>query len=66
MKIMVDEIQSSDESDGVRWMIGNTGHFCVRNQYSQLRSHRVFPFKFMWKLKISTKSKGFHVAGAEE
>ena len=36
MKIMVDEIQLSDESDGVRWMIGNTGHLCVKNQYSQL------------------------------
>lgn len=43
----------------VSWKIGSKGQFKVSELYSHLRSHGVFPQKFMCKLKIPLKVKVF-------
>ena len=59
MKEMVDQVQLNDNSDRVRWRIGSSGKFSVKDLYFHLRSGGVFPHIFMWKLKVPLKVKVF-------
>jgi hypothetical protein len=56
---MVNEIQLSDEAGRVRWKIGSSGVFRVKDLYLQLRAEGSFPQKFLWKIKIPMKVRIF-------
>jgi hypothetical protein len=47
MKKLVDNIQLSDEKDKVKWKIGTSGNFRVKDLYLQLRAEGSFPQKFL-------------------
>jgi hypothetical protein len=51
----VDEFQLVDEPDRVKWKIGSSGTFRVKDLYLQLRAEGCFPQKFLWKIKIPMK-----------
>jgi hypothetical protein len=55
MKEMVDNIQLIDGKDKVKWKIGSSGQFRVKDLYLQLRAEGSFPQKFLWKTKIPMK-----------
>jgi hypothetical protein len=59
MKMMIDGIQLSDEADRVRWKIGSSGSFRVKDLYLQLRAQGTFLQKFLWKIKIPIKVRIF-------
>jgi hypothetical protein len=57
MKVIVDGVQLSD-GDGaykVKWKIGSSGNFRVKDLYLQLRAEGSFPQTFLWKIKIPMK-----------
>jgi hypothetical protein len=56
---MVDEIQLSEGKDRVKWKIGTSGQFRVKDLYLQMRAEGSFPQKFMWKIKIPMKVRIF-------
>jgi hypothetical protein len=47
MKEMVDNIQLIDGKDKVKWKIGSSGQFRVKDLYLQLRAEGSFPQKFL-------------------
>jgi hypothetical protein len=49
------EVQLIDQEDVVRWTIGSSGGFKNKDLYFQLRSTRIYPHKFVWKVKIPPK-----------
>jgi hypothetical protein len=55
LKILVYEVQLIDQEDVVRWTIGSSGDFKNKDLYFQLRSTRIYPHKFVWKVKIPPK-----------
>ena len=57
LKSIVDGIQLNDQHDRVRWTIGSSGKFKVKNLYLQLRSTASHPFKLIWKFKFPLKIK---------
>jgi hypothetical protein len=59
LKMMVDEVQQTLDEDKVRWKIGSSGQFRVKDLYVQLRAKGSFPQKFLWKTKIPMKVKIF-------
>jgi hypothetical protein len=59
VKRLVDDFQLEDEADGVRWKVGSSGKFRVKDLYLQLRAEGSFPQKFLWKIKIPMKVRIF-------
>jgi hypothetical protein len=59
LKRLVDEVQVNDQKDAVRWTIGSSGDFEVKNLYLQLRSTDIYLHKFIWKVKMPLKVKIF-------
>jgi hypothetical protein len=55
----VDDFQLVDEPDCVRWKIGSSEKFRVKDLYLQLRAEGSFPQKFLWKIKIPMKVRIF-------
>jgi hypothetical protein len=59
-KRMADNIQQDDhKKDIVKWTIGQSGIFRVKELYLQLRSDGIYPYKFIWKIKMPLKVKVF-------
>jgi hypothetical protein len=56
---MVDEVQLSEGKDRVKWKIGTSGQFRIKDLYLQMRAEGSFPQKFMWKIKIPMKVRIF-------
>jgi hypothetical protein len=59
VKRLVDDFQLVDEADGVKWKVGSSGKFRVKDLYLQLRAEGSFPQKFLWKIKIPMKVRIF-------
>jgi hypothetical protein len=59
LKRQVYEVQLIDQEDVVRWTIGSSGCFKLKDVYLQLRSTRIYPHKFIWKIKMTLKVKNF-------
>jgi hypothetical protein len=59
VKRLVDDFQLVEESDCVKWKIGSSGKFRVKDLYLQLRAEGSFPQKFLWKIKIPMKVRIF-------
>jgi hypothetical protein len=58
MKRMVGDIHLDDQkNDVVRCTIGQSSTFKVKDMYLQLRSARIYPYKFIWKVKMPFKVK---------
>jgi hypothetical protein len=56
----VDGIQLNDQEKGkVKWTIGQSGKFKVKDLYLQMRADGIYPYKFIWKIKMSLKVKVF-------
>jgi hypothetical protein len=47
VKRLVDEFQLVEESDRVKWKIGSSGTFRVKDLYLQLRAKGSFPQQFL-------------------
>jgi hypothetical protein len=58
LRRIVDGVKLSDDTDRVRWKIGTSGAFRVKDLYLQLREEGRFPRKFLWKIKIPMKVLG--------
>jgi hypothetical protein len=59
LKDMVDGIQLTKGKDRVKWKIGTSGQFRVKDLYLQMRAEGSFPQKFLWKTKIPMKVRIF-------
>jgi hypothetical protein len=59
LKEMVDGIQLTEEKERVKWKIGISGQFRVKDFYLQMRAEGSFPQKFLWKTKIPMKVRIF-------
>jgi hypothetical protein len=59
MKMLIDDVQLRDEADRVKWKIGSSGKFRVKDLYLQLRVEGNFRQKFLWKIKIPLKVRIF-------
>jgi hypothetical protein len=61
LKNMVDGVQLSDGKDTVKWKIGSSEKFRVKDLYLQLRAEGSFPQKFPWKTKNTNESENISV-----
>jgi hypothetical protein len=59
LKEIVDRVQLTKGRDRVKWKIGTSGQFRVKDLYLQLRAEGSFPQKFLWKTKIPMKVRIF-------
>jgi hypothetical protein len=59
LKEMVDRVQLTEGRDKVKWKIGTSGQFRMKDLYLQLRAEGSFPQKFLWKTKILMKVRIF-------
>jgi hypothetical protein len=59
LKNMVDRVQLTDEKDTVKWKIGTSGKFRVKDLYLQMRAKGSSPQKFLWKTKVPMKVRIF-------
>jgi hypothetical protein len=55
LKEMVDRVQLTEVKEKVKWKIGASGQFRVKDLYLQMRVEGSFPQKFLWKTKIPMK-----------
>ena len=57
---MCSQVVLSEEPDKVNWLLTSSGQFSVKSLYQYIIAKRVvFPFKFLWKLKVPLKIKAF-------
>jgi hypothetical protein len=59
LKEMVDRVQLTEEKDKMKWKIGASSQFRVKDLYLQLRAVGSFPQNFLWKTKIPIKVRIF-------
>jgi hypothetical protein len=59
LKRLVDEVSLFEETDRVKWKIGSSGKFRVKDVYLHLRAEGSFRHKFLWKIKIPMKVRIF-------
>jgi hypothetical protein len=59
LKEMEDRVQLTNGKDKVKWKIGASGQFRVKDLYLQMRAEGSFPQKFLWKTKIPMKVRIF-------
>jgi hypothetical protein len=59
VKRLVDDFQLVEEPDSVKWKIGCSEKFRVKDLYLQLRAEGSFSQKFLWKIKILIKVRIF-------
>jgi hypothetical protein len=55
----VDGVQLTEGRDKLKWKMGTSGQFRVKDLYWQLRAEGSFPQKFLWKTKIPMKVRIF-------
>jgi hypothetical protein len=54
------QVRLTDKPDKVRWLLTRSGDFSVKSLYLYLSARRVnFPYKVLWKLRISLRIKVF-------
>ena len=59
---MVDKVQLNNDNDRVRWRIGRSGKFSVKDLYFHLRSGGGFPAQIYVENKGAIKSENLYVA----
>ena len=59
MRGLLRDITLSEEPDKLVWTLTNSGIFSVKSFYNAMQSHRVVPYKFLWKIKLPMKIKTF-------